>query len=291
MDASVPPVPAATRTSGMAITSLVLGIGSFMCWIFTGLPAVILGAIALRNIYRSNGQLKGEGLAIGGIVTGGITTFLILPVMVALLLPAVQAAREAARRNMSMNNMKQIMLAMHNYADQNDTFPPTGGGAGSQLSWRVHLLPYLEQQALYEQFHLDEPWDSDHNRTLLGKMPDIYQDPNLRLPPGMTLYLAVTGPGTAFEDPAVGPRLREFLDGTSNTIVIVEPDADQAVEWTKPEDWEFDPSAPTRGLGNSRIGVFLAGMADGSVRGIYRETPPDAVGAMMTRAGREPVER
>src|SRR3990172_9577430 len=102
MDRTVPPVPSAPRTSGMAITSLVLGCSSFMCWIFTGLPAVILGAVALMKINRSGGQLKGEGLAIGGIVTGGVSTFLVLPIMVALLLPAVQAAREAARRNIAM---------------------------------------------------------------------------------------------------------------------------------------------------------------------------------------------
>ncbi len=289
MDRTVPPVPSVPRTSSMAITSLVLGVASFMCWIFTGLPAVVLGAISLRNIYRSNGQLKGEGLAIGGIVTGGITTFFILPVMIALLLPAVQAAREAARRSVSMNNMRQIMLAMHNFADRQGTFPPTGGGAGPQLSWRVHLLPYLEQQALYEQFHLDEPWDSEHNLALLAKMPDVYKDPNARLPVGMTLYLAVTGPGTAFEDPAVGPSLREFLDGASNTIMLVEADADQAVEWTKPGDWQFDPSDPARGLGESRHFGFLAGFADGSVRFIGSDTNPDVLKAMMTRAGRETV--
>ena len=124
----------------MAITSLVLGVGSFFCWIFTGLPAIILGALSLRKIYRSNGQLKGEGLAIGGIVCGGITTVFIAPIMIALLLPAVQAAREAARRNQSMNNLKQISLGMLNYADSKGTLPAPGGG-NSQLSWRVHILP------------------------------------------------------------------------------------------------------------------------------------------------------
>jgi Domain of unknown function (DUF4190) len=73
MDETVPTVSSTPRVSAMAITSLVLGVGSFFCWIFTGLPAVILGALSLRKIYRSNGQLKGEGLAIGGIVCGGIT--------------------------------------------------------------------------------------------------------------------------------------------------------------------------------------------------------------------------
>jgi hypothetical protein len=276
----------------MAISSLVLGVASFTCWIFTGLPAVLLGVLALRNIYRSNGQLKGEGLAIGGIITGGITSFFILPVMIALLLPAVQAARETARQNMSMNNMKQITIAMHNYAvTHGSTFPAPGGdGAGSQLSWRVHILPYIEQQALYEKFHLDEPWDSDHNRALVAQMPDVFRDPAGSLPPGKTLYLAVTGPGTAFDDPQTGPRIASFSDGTSNTIVLVEADADQAVEWTKPQDWQFDPTNPTRGLGGLRPSVFLAATADAAVRRIPNDTPPATIGAMMTRAGREAVD-
>ena len=152
MNPSVPLPPSQPRVSRMAITSLVLGVASFVCWLFTGLPALVLGVISLRKIYRSNGQLKGEGLAIGGIVTGGISTFLIAPVMIALLLPAVQAAREAARRNVAMNQLKQQVLAMHAYADTNRVFPTAGGGSapGSRLSWRVQILPMLGEEALYD---------------------------------------------------------------------------------------------------------------------------------------------
>ncbi len=273
----------------MAITSLVLGVASFMCWIFTGLPAMVLGALSLRKIYRSQGQLTGEGLAIGGIVTGGITTFFILPIMIALLLPAVQAAREAARRSMSTNNMKQISLGMLNYADARGVLPAAGGGAaGSQLSWRVRILPYIEQQALYSQFHFDEPWDSEHNRALVAKMPDVFKSPNGNLPEGHTSYLAVTGPGTVFDDPEVGRGFRDIADGTSNTIVLVE--ADQGVEWTKPEDWQFDPADPLRGLGKLRNFGFLAGFADAHVTFISDDTNPLVVRALMTRAGREAID-
>jgi hypothetical protein len=273
----------------MAITSLVLGCASFMCYIFTGLPAVILGVLALRKINRSGGQLKGDGLAIGGIVTGGVSTFLMLPIMVALLLPAVQAAREAARRNMSMNNMKQIVLALLNYHDQHKVFPAAGGGdvPGTQLSWRVRILPLLDQQALYEQFHLDEPWDSEHNRALVERMPDIYKSPNEILPPGETPYQAVTGPNTAFENPSVGRRIREFSDGTSNTIMVVE--ADQGVIWTKPEDWELDPANPFRGLGKTRPFGFLAVFADGHAASIDNTADPATVKALMTCNGGEVV--
>ena len=294
MDRDVPPVPSAPRTSGMAISSLVLGISSFLCWIFTGLPAIILGAIALRDIKRSGGQLNGEGMAIAGIVCGSISMLIIIPaILVALLLPAVQAAREAARRSMSTNNTKQISLGMLNHSEARGALPAAGNAdvEGSQLSWRVHILPYLEQQALYEQFHLDEPWDSEHNRALIAQMPAVFKDPNDRLAPGKTAYLAVTGPGTAFGDGATGPQIRDFTDGLSNTIVLVEADPDQAVEWTKPDDWQLDPANPMAGLGRSRPGGFLATFADGSVQFIPAGTDPGTMNAMMTHAGDEPVIR
>ncbi len=291
MDQAPPPAAAAPQTSGMAITSLVLGIGSFFCWIFTGLPALVLGIVALRRIKRSGGQLTGDGLAIAGIVTGAVSTFLILPVMVALLLPAVQAAREAAQRNASMNNMKQIMIAMQNHSDARGSLPAAGGGdgAGSKLSWRVHILPYLEESGLYEQFHLDEPWDSEHNKQLIAQMPDVFSNPSGRLPPGETNYLAVTGPGTAFADGTTGPRFRDIVDGTANTIIVVEADAEQAVVWTKPEDWQFDLNNPTSGLGSLRRGGFLAGFADAHTAFVDNTTDPEVVKAMMTSAGREPL--
>jgi len=283
----VPPPARVPATSGMAVASFVLGICSFLCWIFTGLPAVILGILALNRINNSRGQLTGSGLAIAGIATGAISSLMILPLMVALLLPAVQAAREAARRNMSMNNMKQIQLAMLNYQDAHRTFPAAKGGEGSQLSWRVEILPYIEQQALYEQFHLDEPWDSEHNRALISQMPPVFENPSANLPRGMTTYLLVTGPGTAFGDGTTGPTIRDFRDGTVNTIVLVEADADRAVEWTKPEDWQYDPNDPTSGLGALRPFGFLAATADGAVFFINDNTDPETIQAMMTRDGGE----
>ena len=69
---------------------------------------------------------------------------------------------------------------MHNYHDTYGTFPPaatTDGADKPLLSWRVAILPFLEQQPLYEQFHLDEPWDSPHNKTLIEQMPQVYAIP------------------------------------------------------------------------------------------------------------------
>ena len=90
-------------------------------------------------------------------------------------------AREAAIRAQCTNNEKQIALALHNYHDQHNSFPPAfsqGKDGKPLLSWRVLILPFLDQQqALYDQFHLDEAWDSPHNRTLIAKMPAVLSLP------------------------------------------------------------------------------------------------------------------
>jgi len=111
------------------------------------------------------------------------------PIAVALLLPAVQAARESARRMQGSNNLKQQLLAMHNFHDTHNGFPAaysTNKDGKPLLSWRVHILPYIEQQPLYNEFKLDEPWDSEHNKKLIAKMPQVFRSPNSTARPGMT---------------------------------------------------------------------------------------------------------
>ena len=189
-------------------------------------------------------------------------------VLVALLLPAVQAAREAARRNQSTNNLKMIGLAMHNYHDVNKHFPAAAiadKNGKPLLSWHVAILPYVEETVLYKQFHLDEPWDSEHNRTLIPLMPSVYANPNLGPTDGKTNYLVPTGEKTLFAGKE-GPGMRAILDGTSKTIMLVEADADHLVEWTRPDDLKIDFKQPLAGLSGFRPGVFLALFADGSVR-------------------------
>jgi hypothetical protein len=279
------------QTSGMAVASLVLGVLGFVFWIFTALPGIILGIVALVKIGGSGGRLGGKGLAIGGITTGSISLVCCGLIPIALLLPAVQAAREAARRNMSMNNMKEINLGLINYHDTNGTLPVAGADAQGNrpnLSWRVQILPSLGHQALYDQFHHDEPWDSPHNLSLLPHMPPEYKCPNV-VEEGKTVYLAVTGPGAAFQGEDPGPSFRSFIDGISSTIWLVEANEDQAVEWTKPDDWELEPNNPWQGLGELRSMVVMAGFADGHVEAIDTSTPPETLKALMTRDGKEDI--
>lgn len=136
----------------------------------------------------------------------------VIGILVALLLPAVQAAREAARRNQSLNNVKQIVLALLNYESTYGHFPPQAICAADGtplLSWRVAILPFLEEQALYERFKLDEPWDSPHNKALLAEMPDVYHDPSSARSSaeGNTDYLGVSGPAAIFDGSPNGVAL------------------------------------------------------------------------------------
>lgn len=231
-----------------------------------------------------------------GSTTSQLTTIAIVGTLVGLLLPAVQAAREAARKNTSMNNMKQIMLALHNHHDATGRFPAHAKYSADGkplLSWRVTILPQLGEQALYEQFRLDEPWDSEHNRQLIPLMPEFYVDPSspkYATEDGFTHYLAVKGEGLAFDKSERGRGFALFRDGSSNTIMVVQCNDDAAVPWTKPQDIEPSKQNPLAGLaGGFHPGVFLAGFADGHVRSISEDIDPETFYHLLTIAGREVV--
>ncbi len=141
------------------------------------------------------------GLAITGIVTGGLS-LLCVPVNIGLLLPAVQKVRESAARMQSSNNLKQISLAIDNYEAANGNMPAAAicDPAGKPLlSWRVAILPYIEQANLYSQFKLDEPWDGPNNSKLIAAMPKTYALPGDPPADGQTHYRVFVGNGAAFD--------------------------------------------------------------------------------------------
>ena len=185
---------------------------------------------------------------------------------VAAMLPGlIGSARQAAEQQVAANNLKQIMLALHNYHDTYGKFPPAivyGPDGKTPHSWRVAILPYIEQDALYRQYKFDEPWDSETNKKVLAKVPAIFQDPSEKGKSTNASYFAVAGPKTIINLGAVGARMADITDGTSNTIAIV--DAKKDIPWTKPEDLAIDTPAAMLGYQKE---TFLAGMGDGSVRG------------------------
>lgn len=206
-----------------------------------------------------------------------------------ILTPAVTAARDAAQRSQSMNNLRQIALAMHNYHDTHGHFPPAAvvGPDGKTLhSWRVELLPFLEAQPLYESYKQDEPWDSEHNKQVLAKMPSVFRDPHDGEDSTDSSYYVLTGKATVFAKPT-GTRFQDITDGTSNTILTVE--AKRSIPWTKPEDIEYDPAKPLPELGGRYDEGFLTGFADGSVHFLAKSVTEANLRAMVTMAGGEVV--
>jgi hypothetical protein len=244
----------------------------------------------------------------------GVSVTGVAPLLAAALLPAVNSARGAARQNQDVNTVKMLMLAMHNHHDIHNRLPsPQWGAKGNTgLSWRVAILPFIEEVALYDEFHHDEPWDSEHNLKLIEKMPALYRSTAYTLPPvavagekkpaadgavDETKYAAYRTPFLTFRhadsifppDIAKGLGLKAVTDGTSKTIAIVRAAPSSAVIWTKPDDLPFNPDEPFAGL-IGPDGKFLAGFCDGHVQILTKAIGEANVKALMTRGGAEPID-
>jgi len=221
-----------------------------------------------------------------------------LGVVVALLLPAIQSGRESVPRVRCPNNLKQIGLAMHNYHFKYGCFPPAyvADAKGRPLqSWRVLLLPYVEQGGLYDRLKLDEPWDSPHNRSVLQDegATQCFHCPSAQNPKDETSYVLIVGPDTISDGPH-SMRLEDIKDGPSNTIMIVEV-KDSGIHWAEPRDLDFksmsfrisDPNG--KGIGSYHPGIANVAFADGSVRSIRDDIDPKLLKSLITINGKEDV--
>jgi hypothetical protein len=176
------------------------------------------------------------------------------------------AAQADRNQKVSKNNLSQIGIAVHNYHDAHKRLPGdiTDKLGKPLLSWRVLLLPHLEQAKLYKEFKLDEPWDSKHNKKLLAKMPEVFRSPRVKVKAkGNTVYQVFTGPNAVFGRAGV-LTLFNIPDGTSNTLLAVE--SSQAVPWTKPGGIPFDRRKNLPDFGKAYGKKPLAVMMDGSPR-------------------------
>jgi hypothetical protein len=186
----------------------------------------------------------------------------------------------------STNNLKLIGVAVHNFVDDNGFVPNDLCNADGKplLSWRVRLLPYLEQKDLYEKFKLDEPWDGPTNKALVEKIPTVFAPVRAKPKKGMTFYQGFDGPGGMFDS---GKRIRfaQITDGLSNTCLVVE--AGLAIEWTKPADLPFDAGKDLPRLGGHFDGDFAMLMCDGSVVRVKAGFDPATMKAVVTRDGGE----
>jgi hypothetical protein len=224
-------------------------------------------------------------------------------------------ARELESRARSVNNLKQMALAMHNFESTNGEFPPAviyGPDGKPWHSWRVLILPYVEHLDLYNAYDFSQPWDSPRNKALLDKMPSVYRDPiHGESKEPYTHYAALVGPDAIFlsegarqtdpKQPPIGKggvSIRSITDGTSNTVMISSVDPGRKIPWTKPEDIDVGPgfkgigspggiAAPYkfRGSGGGKAALFA--FADGSVRVIGATVNPRVLAALLTRAAGE----
>ena len=219
--------------------------------------------------------------------------------------PSRQKEPADPRRRESANKLKEIILALHNFHDTYRKFPPAAicdkKTGKPLLSWRVAILPYLEQAQLYRQFKLDEPWDSPHNKELLGRIPAVYapltEKKNAQVETYYRGFIATPGSNivTAWQTipdknspfGAWGGKLFAIPDGTSNTIGLVE--AGEPVPWTKPDELVYDAKKPLPKLGGLFKDGFNAGMMDGSVQFIPRNVPESALRALITANGGEVI--
>jgi hypothetical protein len=206
---------------------------------------------------------------------------------------AVEKARESSMRAHSMNNLKQIALAIMNYCSAYQHFPsPASRGKDGKplLSWRVAMLPFMEQNRLFKQFHLDEPWDSPHNKALIEKMPPEFRSPRSKAAKGLTNYVVPVGDGALYSSCWDESKFKDITDGTSHTLMLVEVDDQHAVVWTKPDDLPFDPQEPKKGIGSLYERGFAAAFCDGSVRFIRKSIDPKTLKALFTRAGGDAID-
>jgi len=213
-------------------------------------------------------------------------------ILVALLLPAVQAAREAARRMSCSNNLKQIGLAMHNYESTYGAFPPayTVDENGQPLhSWRTLLLPFLELNHVYERIDLSKPWDDPVNANLNEMNLTVYSCPSTSIAnSALTCYQAIDDP-RAILLPKKSRSLEEVTDGLSYTLLVVESTESEAVPWMKPQDLPLQNFLSPTDSPNHSGGRNVA-FADGSVIFLPLEMDPVETEAMVTSDGGEIVE-
>jgi len=212
---------------------------------------------------------------------------------------AVERVRIAAARAQSSNNLKQMALGFHNMHDSFDGISAAIRDKEGKplLSWRVAILPYVEQDTLYKLFRLDEPWDGPNNKKLLEYMPKIYALPSVTKTGETTTYYRVFASNNrrmnteptidAAFDLTRSVRFTDFSDGVSNTLLVGE--AADAVPWTKPDELMFDPKSktlPKLGAWHGNTGAN-ASLADGSVHFFKKDLPADTLRALITRNGAE----
>lgn len=234
-----------------------------------------------------------------------IVVIVIVALLIAMLLPAINAGKGVARKMQCVNHLKQIGIGFHNYHDTRGSLPPAFAVDNEEeplYGWRVHILPFIEQQTLYDLFHLDEAWDGNHNATLFEKRPSIYTCPQqyrFQGQAGDCPYGMIVGPNTISDGPHA-IKLSDITDGTSNTILVAE--TRRNIPWPSAIDISFeslnwgilkrnDPKALENGIcSRHQTEDATTAFADGSVRIIPANIKPEILKALATINDGEKIE-
>ena len=227
-----------------------------------------------------------------------VISIVVLGIAVSVWL-GTRAYRESRHRETCRANLRQIGDALQAYHDRYESFPPAFviGPTGQRFhSWRVLLLPFLGQQELYSKYHFDEPWNGLHNRKLAEQIPSLFACPSSGShSPGVTNYLAVAGPTTAWPEQYSARRV-DFADGASNTVQIIES-SDSDILWLEPRDltyqqavWRGQPAnAPSLSSRHRNSAGFTVLMADGASRFISHQITPEILRSMLSINGGRPL--
>lgn len=232
---------------------------------------------------------------------GSRTTVVIgcLAVIFAIFYPALQFERPR-RRHPCKINLKQIGLALHNYHDTYKSFPPAfvlGPDGKPWHSWRVLILPFLEEEPLWKRYRFDEPWNGPNNSKLLKDRPAVFAcrsfDDEPWIPKTDTTYVAVVGNETVWPGSSAIQHA-DVTDGTSNTVFVVEV-RDAGIPWLSPRDLSIDEASipPTDRPGFHPSSIHTGGghvlMGDGTVRFVNFDIAPEIWKALLTREGGETI--
>jgi type II secretory pathway pseudopilin PulG len=226
----------------------------------------------------------------GGTLTQLLVVLGIIFVIIALLLPNFRRAQELERRSQCRSNLKQISVALHEYHDIYGGFPPayTVDANGKPLhSWRTLILPYMDQQALYDKIDLSKPWDDPTNAEAYATAMDVYHCPMADLEQGQTVYLAVVTAESCLRPTEMRP-ISEITDGTSNTMVVMEVSVKYAVPWMAP--WDADERivlSPKPDDDLHHYGGSYYIFADTSIQFLSAETETATLRGLITPAGGE----
>lgn len=246
-----------------------------------------------RSTLRWHSSLIVAGCGLLAVLIAGPALF-----MGSMFVPAVLGAAAATSKQKCANNLSKLTLALTQYHDVYQSFPPPyiADSKGRPIhSWRVLILPFLDQKSLYQQYRFDEPWDGPNNHLLHDTALAIFQCPAhaKTQPSAETNYVAVVGRRTVWQEDAKSPiRMADIIDGTSNTILLVEVE-NSGIHWMEPRDLHvlqmpMAVNARGQGISSNHPGGANVAFPDGSVRFFPSTIERELLIRAITRNGKEP---